>query len=117
MPSWSRLPRRIVASAPHAVGSAPAARRARPLLFGLGVIALAYLTRLPQLLSPQLALDGDEAIAGLMARHLLAGDELPLFFYGQSYGLSVPATLSVAGAFAALGATPLALKLGASRRS
>ncbi|MEZ5283502.1 MAG: hypothetical protein R2712_01585 [Vicinamibacterales bacterium] len=47
------------------------------------------MSRLPQLLSPHLFLDGDEAVIGLMARHVADGRALPLFFYGQNYGLAL----------------------------
>jgi hypothetical protein len=38
--------------------------------------------------------DGDEAITGLMARHLVTGRAFPLFFYGQEYLLAVEAWLA-----------------------
>ncbi|MCG3129915.1 MAG: hypothetical protein FLDDKLPJ_00653 [Phycisphaerae bacterium] len=44
------------------------------------------------------AVDGDEAILGLMAGHLLDGRGVPFFFYGQRYGFSlVEASLAAAG--------------------
>src|SRR6478672_2609190 len=30
-------------------------------------------------------IDSDEAIVGLMARHILHGRELPIWYYGQAY--------------------------------
>ena len=45
--------------------------------------------------------NSDEAVVGLMARHILAG-ELPVFFYGQSYMGSLDAFLVALG-FALLG--------------
>ena len=51
--------------------------------------AIGLMSRLPQLLSPDLLLDGDECILGLMAKHLAQGREFPIFFYGQRYGLAV----------------------------
>nr|HMN61443.1 hypothetical protein [Anaerolinea sp.] len=41
-------------------------------------------------------LNSDEAIVGLMARHILLG-ERPIFFYGQSYMGSLDAFLVAAG--------------------
>lgn len=38
--------------------------------------------------------DADQAIVGLMAKHLAEGRALPLFFYGQSYMLGVEAWLA-----------------------
>jgi len=51
--------------------------------------AIGLMSRLPQLLSADLLLDGDECILGLMAKHLAQGREFPIFFYGQRYGLAV----------------------------
>ena len=56
------------------------------LMFGLLLIAI---SRLPQLTSPILNLDGDEAIVALMAKHVSEGQSLPVFFQGQCYGLSL----------------------------
>ncbi len=53
--------------------------------------------------------DGDEAIVGLMARHILAG-QVPVYFYGQGYMGSLEA-LTAAGWFALFGPSILALKL------
>ncbi len=53
--------------------------------------------------------NADEAVVGLMARHILAG-ERPIFFYGQAYMGSLDAYL-VAGVFAALGESVLAIRL------
>lgn len=62
------------------------------------LVGLAVL-RLPYLSSPLYILDGDEAVMGLMARHLAAGQELPLYFAGQAYGLAIFETLPLALAF------------------
>jgi len=39
--------------------------------------------------------DSDQAIVGLMAKHLMQGRAFPVFFYGQSYMLGVEAYLAV----------------------
>jgi len=49
--------------------------------------AIGLILRLPQLLSPNLLLEGDECILGLMGLHVAQGREFPIFFYGQKYGL------------------------------
>jgi len=67
------------------------------------------LLRLPYLLSPHYLLDGDEAIAGLMAWHTAQGRDLPVFFWGQSYGLSLFEVLPAALAFRVAGPVPIAL--------
>jgi len=42
----------------------------------------------------QLYFDSDQAIIGLMAKHLIEGRAFPLFFYGQAYMLGVEAWLA-----------------------
>ena len=54
--------------------------------------------------------DSDQAIVGLMAKHLVEGRARPLFFYGQEYMLAVEAWV-MAPAFALLGPTVFALRL------
>lgn len=53
--------------------------------------------------------NSDEAITGLMARHILLG-ERPIFFYGQAYMGSLDAFLS-AGLFALLGESILPIRI------
>jgi hypothetical protein len=76
------------------------------VLIGTGAAA-----RLPQLLSRNLLLEGDECILGLMARHLAAGREFPLFFYGQRYGLAVVEAPAAALSFLLFGAGAVPLKI------
>ncbi|MGD9792771.1 MAG: glycosyltransferase family 39 protein [Acidimicrobiia bacterium] len=54
-------------------------------------------------------LDGDEAIAGLMARHVFDGD-VNAFFWGQQYGGTLEPLLT-APLFAVFGSSPFLLKL------
>src|SRR5215207_5041232 len=54
--------------------------------------------------------DADQAITGLMAKHLAEGRALPVFWYGQSYMLSVESWLA-APLFVMAGASVTALKL------
>lgn len=75
------------------------------------LVAVASVSRLPQLTSPHLLLDGDEAILGLMARHLADGREVPIFFYGQAYGLSFFEAAAGAAAFRLTGFGDVQLKL------
>jgi hypothetical protein len=63
------------------------------------------------LFSPSLLLDGDECIVGLMAKHIAEGRELPIFLYGQSYGLSLIEAPAAALNFAIFGTGVLPLKL------
>ena len=54
--------------------------------------------------------DSDEAISGLMAKHLVEGRAFPLFFYGNNYILGVEAWLA-APVFALAGPSLTALRL------
>jgi hypothetical protein len=74
-------------------------------------VAVAVVSRLPQLTSPHLLLDGDEAILGLMARHLAEGREVPAFFYGQTYGFSAIEAAAGAMVFRIAGAGDIQLKV------
>lgn len=53
------------------------------------LVLVCIATRLPQLLNPAIALDGDEAVSAMMVKHMIAGKEFPLYFYGQNYGFSL----------------------------
>ena len=57
-----------------------------------------------------LSFDSDEAVTGLMAKHLAGLRAFPLFFYGQNYMLGVEAWLA-APVFLVLGASVTTLKL------
>src|SRR5688572_8613952 len=54
--------------------------------------------------------DSDQAITGLMAKHLSEGRAWPVFWYGQNYMLAVEAWLA-APVFALAGASVTTLKL------
>jgi hypothetical protein len=92
----------MTASAALPMRSAPLlddARAARPLA-GLAPIlavaaALVALRALVYLLFEQVGFDSDQAINGLMAKHLSEGRAFPLFFYGQTYMLGVEAWVAV----------------------
>jgi uncharacterized membrane protein len=58
---------------------------------------------------PTGVLDGDEAIVGLMARHVLHQHEFTTFYWGQNYGGSLTA-LVMAGVFAVFGSSTTTLK-------
>ena len=77
----------------------------------MALAAISLVSRLPQLLSPNLLVDGDEATLGLMARHLAQGKEFPIFFYGQHYGFSSVEAAAGALGFAIFGTGALPLKL------
>ncbi|MFT5582264.1 MAG: hypothetical protein ACI9G9_001529 [Psychromonas sp.] len=73
---------------------------------------LAILVRLPHLLSDNLFFDGDEAVIGVMANDLLLGKGIPLYFYGQNYGLSIVEVSSVGFWIMLIGKGIWALRLG-----
>ena len=73
--------------------------------------AVSVVSRLPQLRSPNLLVDGDECVLGLMAKHVAQGKELPVFFYGQHYALSSAEAAAGALGFALFGVGALTLKL------
>ena len=79
------------------------------------IVALAALAGLilfrawPLLWWPGIHFDSDQAIVGLMARHISEGRAFPLYFYGQSYMLAVEAWLA-APLMALSGATVAAVK-------
>ena len=82
-----------------------------PKLLFLGVIVLLALTLRGVLLATDaVPLNSDEAVVGLMARHILLARERPVFYYGQAYMGSLDAWL-IAGAFALLGISSLTMRL------
>jgi hypothetical protein len=78
------------------------------LVLMLSVAALAVAVRLPFLVTGKIPFDADEAVEGLMARHVLNG-ELPVFFWGQAFK-GVPEVYVSAAVFAVFGSGVTALK-------
>jgi len=76
------------------------------------VIILCFITRLPQLISPHLFLDGDECVVATMAKHLYEGKDFSIFFWGQKYGFTIIETLFILPFYALLGFSTLAVKSG-----
>ena len=72
-------------------------------------LAIGIALRIWVLLSSQGALDADEAVWGLMARHILHG-QLPTFFWGQTYG-GTQETFVTAALFWIFGASTTALRV------
>jgi hypothetical protein len=54
--------------------------------WGIWILVGALLLKIALLLTSQSGADGDEAVVGVMAKHMLEGKEFPLVFYGQHYG-------------------------------
>ncbi|MCB0323685.1 MAG: glycosyltransferase family 39 protein [Bdellovibrionales bacterium] len=90
---------------------AEAVRVARSEVWFLGLVLLiGLLPRLYLLTASHFGIESDEAIVGLMAKHIVEGRAWPVFYYGQAYMGSLEAFF-VAGAFAVLGQSNAALKL------
>jgi hypothetical protein len=84
--------------------------RTEPIIFLL-LLAVAFLLRLAIISSPFGWLEADEAVVGLMARHILEG-ERPVYFWGQPHGyLGALEAYCAAAAFAIVGPSTVALKL------
>ncbi len=64
--------------------------KTKPLFYFSLFLLLGLAVRLLFLLTPNM--DSDQAVTGLMARHILGG-EFPFFFYGQDYCGSIEAYL------------------------
>ena len=79
-------------------------------LFIFLTLLLACCYRFDFLIASDFRIDADEGIVGLMAKHILDGAEIPVFYYGQHYMGSLEALL-VAGAFKIFGVTSFALKI------
>lgn len=74
------------------------------------LLVLAAALRLDFMRAVGYAIDGDEAIVGLMGKHILEGRGVPAFYYGQHYMGSLEAILASVS-FAVFGVTPFALQL------
>ena len=92
---------------------AEAARRSQPirgeLAIALAIAAVLVLFRSFIFLAYEAFFDSDQAIVGLMAKHLVEGRAFPLIFYGQPYMLAVEAWLAAPFVFLA-GPTVAALR-------
>ena len=70
-----------------------AQRTGSPLLLALALALVALRSLVPAF--SERSLDSDQAIIGLMAKHLSEFQNFPLFFYGQNYMLGVQAWIAV----------------------
>src|SRR5687768_9387226 len=85
--------------------------RRRGFALSLAALVLVGLVvRLAIIVSPLGEIDGDEAVVGLMARHIAFLGERPVFYYGQPYLGSLEA-FSAAPLFVLFGSSTLVLKL------
>jgi hypothetical protein len=89
-------------------GASVRQQTARHVLLVL-IVGLAVAFKLLLLAFDAVPFNGDEAVVGLMARHILSGAR-PVFFYGQAYLGSIDAWL-VALSFSIFGQSVLAIRL------
>jgi 4-amino-4-deoxy-L-arabinose transferase-like glycosyltransferase len=61
-------------------------KRAGAALMWAALLGIAAAPRAAAMLTVCRRLDADESIVGLMAKHIAAGERIPIFFYGQDYG-------------------------------
>lgn len=80
------------------------------LLLCLAAATLVTALRCLPFMAPGVRFDADQAVVGLMAKHISEGRAFPVFFYGQSYLLAVEAYLA-APVMWLFGPTEVALKL------
>jgi hypothetical protein len=79
--------------------------------FSLGILGVAAVSRFVILLTSQTHVHSDEAIIGLMAKHIAEGRSYPFYMYGQPYNAGASAEAYLASVpFAIFGAGVLALK-------
>ena len=86
-----------------------AIRRERRIVYALAALVVVMRSAV-LVLWPQAQFDADQAITGLMARHLAELRAFPVFYYGQNYMLAVEAWIA-APFFVVLGASVTALRL------
>ncbi len=84
--------------------------RRAALFLCLILATLLVVARTVPFMAPGVRFDADQAVVGLMAKHISEGRAFPVFFYGQSYLLAVEAYLA-APVMWVLGPTEVALKL------
>ena len=86
-------------------------KRPPDILIYLLIFLVAVVSRLPQLLSPLFYLDGDEAVVGLMAKHIIEGKDFSAYFYGQHYGFTLLESMPLALCFKVFGVSLYVMKL------
>ncbi len=74
------------------------------------LILACILSRVPELVSPNLLLDGDECVVALMAKHMANHSAFYPFFYGQTYGFSLIECLFIIPFYLLFGVTALSVK-------
>lgn len=105
----SRGAARVVEINPHHTGEHRSMFLSERTFLAVVIIA-GMVLRLDFMQASGFVIDSDEAIVGLMAKHLLEGASVPVFYYGQHYMGSLE-PLCVAFAFALFGISSFTLQL------
>lgn len=105
-----RSRRRLVAAAPHGNLYDPLRQSRERALVTFLTIALVFLRSGALVFGRAPEFDSDQAIVGLMAKHLSELEALPIFFYGQNFMLAIEAWLA-APLFLLFGPSVTALKI------
>lgn len=79
-------------------------------LITLAIMGIAIGWRAWLIQTESLKLNSDEAVVGLMARHITQGKPIPTFYYGQDYMGSLDALL-IAGGFSILGESVTTIRI------
>lgn len=90
------------------VGNQPSTKTT--LIILLVLVLVGAILRLDFMRAVSFCIDGDEAIVGLMGKHILDGRGIPVFYYGQHYMGSLEAMLASIS-FALFGISPISLQL------
>jgi 4-amino-4-deoxy-L-arabinose transferase-like glycosyltransferase len=88
-------------------GSRSAGRRR---LLVVALVVVGFLLRFDFMRAISFTIDGDEAIVGLMGKHILEGRNIPVFYYGQHYMGSLEAMMASIS-FLVFGMNSFALQL------
>lgn|GEM_PF-748622 len=82
----------------------------REVLFLIALVIVGLALRLDFIWAAAGTIDADEAIVGLMGKHILEGKNIPVFYYGQHYMGSLEALLASISFFL-FGMSPMTLQL------
>ena len=94
----------------HAHGDAGRSLARSESIFLAGLCVVAFLLRFDFMRAGGFVIDSDEAIVGLMARHIVEGGPVPTFYYGQHYMGSLE-PLCAAALFYLFGSSNVTLQL------
>jgi len=93
-PHGTVAPKEASVSRASAASLCHPARRGGDRIIIVLLMALAAFIRLDFMGASQWSIDSDEAIVGLMGKHILEGRGIPTFYYGQHYMGSLEAILA-----------------------